>query len=305
MTVHALDRIVDRLVRRQHGAFSREQLLRLGFTDEMIRARLRAGRWIRLAPGVYALPSSVGTFLRQCWGAVLATPQSAIAGLAAAAVHGLTDFRPGRPELVVPGKTNRNPLATVHRYAGAQTCLLKGLPVTTVAQTLFDLAPRVSFRRLERALDDAFLSEAVDIAELQERLGFYDGTRRGGLPVMRALVLERSEDGWQPPESELEARLWHLLLQLEGRPTILRQAPLPWRTAALGRVDFWIPDWVTLVEGDSRRWHARVRDFDRDRWRDNLAVANGVRPLRFTWAHITQRPLEVLAVVERTGRLAA
>jgi hypothetical protein len=96
-----------------------------------------------------------------------------------------------------------------------------------------------------------------------------------------------------------------VLKRLPSRPRLVVQAAFPWRSPVAGRFDVFIPDWATIVEGDSRRWHARLHDFDRDRWRDNEAVAHGLRPLRFTWSHVTQRPDEVVDIVERTGALAA
>jgi very-short-patch-repair endonuclease len=223
-------------------------------------------------------------------------------------VLGLTDFRPCHPEVVVgTAGAGRNPFATVHRYDGARTAAVAGLAVTSVAQTLCDIAPRVSLVRVERALDEHLLAQRgpPDLGPFEERLAFYERARRPGMSVVAALVAERRPEAWQPPESELERRLWRLLRRLPGRPTLLRQAPIPWRPAASGRFDILIPAWRTIVEGDSRRWHARVRDFDRDRWRDNEAVAHGLRPLRFTWAHVTERPAEVLELVTRTGAVAA
>jgi very-short-patch-repair endonuclease len=303
-----LDHDAAVLARRQHGVLSWIQAQRLGFTSRMVSTRLGSRAWVRLAPGVYALRTSEGTFLRQCWAAVLATPGAVVGGLAAAAVLGLTDFRPCHPELVVPRTTrHRNALAAVHRYDGACTTEVRRLPVTTVAQTLCDIAPRVSVLKLERALDDHLLSQRgpPDLSPFEERVAFYQRSRRPGIATLAALVTERQPGGWQPPASELERRLWRLLRRLTGRPRLVRQAPFPWRDAIDGRFDILIPDWRTIVEGDSRRWHARVRDFDRDRWRDNEAIAHGLRPLRFTWAHITQRPKEVLDLVGRTGALAA
>jgi very-short-patch-repair endonuclease len=308
MSAHDLDHAVAVLARRQHGAFSWTQLERLGVSHTIAVRRTRTGRWVHLAHGVYALRASEGTFLRQCWAAVLAMPGAVIGGLAAAAVLGLTDFRSCHPEVLVPrGGATRNRFATVHRSDGFLVAAVHHLPATTVAQTFCDIAPRVSVRKLERALDDHLLSQRgpPDLSAFDERVAFYERSRRPGIATVAALVAERQPDGWQPPASELERRLWRLLRRLPGRPRLMRQAPFPWRSAIDGRFDILIPDWRTIVEGDSRRWHARVHDFDRDRWRDNEAIAHGLRPLRFTWAHITQRPKEVLDLVERTASLAA
>ena len=119
---------------------------------------------------------------------------------------------------------------------------------------------------------------------------------------MRALIDERREEGWAPSESELERRADKILAQLSGHPRIVRQAQFTWLANGLGRADRYLPDDGIIVEIDGRRWHARLKDFDRDRWRDNQVVAHGLIPLRFTYLHVTTRPREVLHVIEQTRR---
>jgi hypothetical protein len=249
------------------------------------------------------LSTSAGTWKRQCKIAELSVDGAAVAGFTAAAIHDLTGFRPGRIELVVPVNSYcTHPFATLHRYAGARLTTLDGIAVTTIAQTLFDLSTRVSPWRLERAMDDALLAKRLLVAELTERLGFHAESRRPGLPRIRPLVLERLEDGRTAPESELEARLIALLENLPTRPAMVRQAALPWRSVRPGRVDLLLPAQRLIIEADGRRWHTRVHDFDKDKWRDNEAVANGYRVLHFTWVHLCDFADDVLDVVDRTIR---
>jgi hypothetical protein len=256
-----------------------------------------------LAPGVYGLPSFPNDFLRQCWVAVLGTPGAAVAAFAAAVIHRFEGFRPGRPEIVVPfTSTSRCGIARVHRFDGALMTQVAGLRVTTRAQTLFDVAGRAGFDATERALDPELLAGRLALSDLEERLRFYKGTRRKGLPVMRALVDERREDGWLPPASELERIGDRVLKRLVGNPEVVREASFAWLKRGKGRVDRYLPTERIIVEFDGRRWHARLRDFDEDRWRDNLIVSHGLVPLRFTYAHLTTSPGEVLAIIEQTRR---
>ncbi|MEO7555348.1 MAG: hypothetical protein ABIV94_01925 [Acidimicrobiales bacterium] len=304
MSASRPDRDAERLARHQHGAFNHVQARRLGFTDRMIHRRLATGSWLRVAPAVYVLPSHPGTFLRQCWAAVLAEPKAAVGGLAAAAVLGLEGVRPGPVELVVPpGSNHRNPLARLHRYAGPQLMRLDGLPITTIPQTVLDIAGRLSHEGMERVIDAAVLGRRVTLEALEQRAARYEGTRRPGLPLVRALLADRSAEGWAPPESELERVMAKVLrpLGLEVR----WQHELGWRDELPGRRDALLPQISTIVEGDGRRWHARFHDFDRDRWRDNVVVAHGYRPIRLTWVHLTQRPDEVRGLIRSLGRLAA
>jgi very-short-patch-repair endonuclease len=299
------DRAVERLGRGQHGCFNLEQAVAAGFTESMVHRRLETRRWIRLAPGVYALPSAPPSWERQYKAAELSAHDAAVCSLAAAKVHGLSGFRVVRPEIVVPyTSTVRNKLATVHRSLGVPTVSVRGIRVTSVAQTLFDILARVSLDRLEPALDGALLEGKTSVEELLERRQAYERSRRPGIGVWRALVDERSADGWVPPESELESALASVLRGLPGDPVIERQVTMPWWKHGEGRVDSLLPEWRTIVEADGRRWHARVRDFDADRWRDNIAQANGHRVLRFTHLHLTKRPEEVRGLLVAVRRWA-
>ena len=130
------------------------------------------------------------------------------------------------------------------------------------------------------------MAKKASIDEFAERLNFYAGSRREGLPKIRPLVLERLEDGWSPAESELEAMLLTTLLErVPSHPTIVCQAPLPWRSASPGRVDVLIPGHRLIIEADGRRWHTRVADFDRD---DGVTTRPTPRlpRLHFTWVHL-------------------
>ena len=296
-----IDQRIGALAARQFGVFSRQQAFDLGASERFVKRRLQDKDWLRPVPAVYALLQSAGTWKRQCKIAELSIDDAAIAGLAAAALHELPGFRAGRVEVLAPVNSYcSHPFATVHRYAGAALTVVDGIRVTTIAQTLFDVAPRINVWRLERAIDDSLLGKRITVADLDERLAFYSGARRPGLPRIRPLVLERRSAAWAPPESELEAMLAAVLGRLPTAPKVLRQAALPWRSSAPGRVDFLLPDHRIIVEADGRRWHARYEGFDRDRWRDNEAVAHGYAVLRFTWVHLTELADDVVDVINRT-----
>jgi hypothetical protein len=301
---HELDRRIDSIARRQRGAFNLAQLRSAGGDDHSANHRIELGRWVRLAPAVLAVASTPGTFERQCWAAVLGEPRAWVGAFAAAHLLEFRGFTQGRPELVVPPNGNaRSPIATIHRYDAAAVTKVRGLPVTTRAQTLFDLAPRISVQRLEQTVDDELLRTRLSVDELDERLTVYETSRRAGLPVLRSVIGERRAQGTAPPVSELERRGDRILRRLRGGPTIVAEASFPWLKGGAGRVDRYLPDEGIIVEFDGRRWHARVDDFDRDRWRDNQAVAAGLVPLRFTWVHVTTRPREVLAIIEQTRQV--
>lgn len=292
-----IDQRVNDVAERQHGAFTRMQAYDAGASERFVARRLADGTWARPAPATFVLARSPGTWHRQVKVCELSVTGSAVAGLAAAALHELPGFRPGRPELWVPATANsRHKLATIHRYAGARHVAVAGIRVTTIPQTIADITGRVSPWILERTIDDALLEHRMTVPDLAERVEFYDGSRRPHLKLLRDLTAERGVAGYVPPDSELEALLWAGVLAAVPAEWV-RQAPAPWRDRGSCRVDAMAPANKLIIEADGRRWHARIADFDRDRWRDNLAAAHGYRVLRFTHLHLTTMVEEVRAVV--------
>ncbi len=294
MTARSLDEAIVRLARAQHGVFSRRQALAAGATARMIGRRVAAGAWLELAPTVYALPGNPPTWHRQLKAAQVSLPGAVVSGTAAAALHQLTGFRPGRREITVPvNGAHRSPLAIVRRSSCVEATVVGSIAVTTVAQTILDVAGRVPVKLVARALDDEVAAGRFEMAALAERYVAVAHRRPPGAATVRELLDERG-DGWVPTESELEDRL-HSVLVEAGVPGVVRQFRPPWRTNERQRVDVAVPAGRVLIEADGRRWHTRVADFDRDHARDNLAVLRGWRPLRYGWFDLTERRAEVVA----------
>jgi very-short-patch-repair endonuclease len=304
MTNSNFDRAVVAVARRQHGVLSHDQAVAAGGSDTMISSRVRSGSWVRLVRGVYALATYQPTWQRQYKAAELSKPGSAIRGRPAGMVHGFDGFRVLRPELWVPhGTSVRRTIADVRRGSSVPIEVVHGIRVTSSAQTLLDVLADCPVDRVERAMDGALLSGRLDLGACDERLAAMAGRRRRHVSTFEALVAERRAEGWAPPESKLERVLGTILNGLRTGVAMLRQrSDLPWWERGEGRVDYLVPEWSLVVEADGRRWHARVADFDRDRWRDNVAQAHGYRVLRFTHTHMTQRPGEVLDLVVATRR---
>jgi len=144
MTATGIDRAIEALARRQHGAFSTSQAYDLGATPRIIERRRSNGQWAQLSRTVWALPSAPPTWHRQVMAGVLSLPGSSVSGLAAGHLLELDGYRPVRPELTVPrGGSRRSPFATVHQSDRAVTTTCAGFPVVTVEQAICDSAGRL------------------------------------------------------------------------------------------------------------------------------------------------------------------
>lgn len=287
------------LAGRQSGLFSREQVN----DDQLIWRRLGQGRLIRVAPGVYSLPGWPDSWRRRLWLAHLDVGlHSVVSHEAAAALHGLTPFPSGLVTVTVPhGDHERTADYEVRQSTDLRPhhrTTVDGLPVTTPARTLVDLAARVTRERLGRALDDAHVARRCRIDEVA---AVYDELRRPGKRGMRTLktVLALRGAGYVPPESVLERRLLRVLAQ-GGLPEPVRQASLPWRPDAPQRVDLLYPRQRLIVEADGRRYHSRLDQIADDRRRDRDAQLHGYATLRFVWEEITKQPTLVCETVAAT-----
>jgi very-short-patch-repair endonuclease len=70
-------------------------------------------------------------------------------------------------------------------------------------------------------------------------------------------------------------------------------APIYNETLELGEItiepDAYWPEQGLIVELDSRTFHGTSAAFDRDRMRDQHALAAGLRVMRITWNHLTRQ----------------
>lgn len=297
---HEADVEIARLSRRQHGAWSRTQALAAGLTAKMISGRTRSGVWVILDNGVYAHLASGATWERSVMAAVLAEPWAVASHQTAAVLHGLHDFRPGRPVITIrPGANARGQLAVAHRGIDVETTAVRRIPCVTIAQAFVDLAQVVGEPRLRAALARRTDEVPTDLDRVRDR--YCALAPRGGRNLRRLkATLLRFGAGDLPDESELERRM-RAVFGVPEIPTIHWQAPFPGREPGLRRVDGLVPDWSIVLEGDGRAWHTRVDDFERDRRRDAEAAAAGLQTLRFTWHQLVNEPDWARAIVIDAG----
>src|SRR3954471_3115047 len=238
-----MDGRLEALARRQHGLFTTRQARSLGLDTDMIRHRLRSGRWRRVHPSVLALPGAPISGPARILAAVLAFGDGVVAShTSAAALIGLPGFpiehspvhvsvpsylRRARTEAVVHGTLR---LPEHHRRP------IDGVPCTSVARTIFDLCGQLRPGRAERALDNALAGRLVTLAALWRVLDDVGARGRAGTAGLRRLLLARGTR-YVAPESELESKLIELVA-VHGLPEPRRQVDLGDADGWIGRVDF-------------------------------------------------------------------
>lgn len=163
-----------------------------------------------------------------------------------------------------------------------------GLPVTSPARTLLDLAEVGTPRTLELAFDQALVSRIVRLGDIDELLTRVKG--RAGAPVLRALA-KRERGGYTLTRSQAE-ELFRDLIHAADLPEPEVNVPVHGF-----EVDFLWREQGLIVEIDGFRYHSTARAFEHDRRKDAVMHAHGLSTLRFTAGALTREQPRVVARV--------
>jgi very-short-patch-repair endonuclease/predicted transcriptional regulator of viral defense system len=282
------DEIIMSVAARQHGIVARWQLVRAGVPLHVVEQRVKRHRLQRLHRCVYRLAPLAGPREREM-AAVLSCGESAVLSHhSTAAVLALLPPFAGDVAVSVPrGHPRQRKGVRVYRVrlTPAEITQSDGVPVTTAARTLLDLAATVTARELEQAVAKALRKELTSEADVMRLLNRHH--RRPGTGQLRALLALET-----PPalaRSEAEERCLALVrrAQLPAPVTNLRVSGF--------EVDFCWPRERLVVEVDGLAWHASRRAIVRDRRRDAVLMAAGLRVMRFTWTDLTDQPEATVA----------
>ncbi len=136
-------------------------MLRLGFTRDVVAGWLGKGWLLPIHAGVYAVGQRPRTHEGLAWAAVLACGEAAKTSHGTSATcHAL--LRPyHRIHVTTPAKRSRPGIA--NHAASTATVWIDGLPCTTVARTLVDLAGCVPPHVLESAVRQAQVRGVLDV----------------------------------------------------------------------------------------------------------------------------------------------
>lgn len=276
------DRTLASIADRQHGVVGHPQAVAAGVSARSLEKRLDKGSLIRVYPGVYRVGHIAPSMEADYMAAVVACGEGAVlSGRAAAQLLGLTQVAPA-PEPEVTTQTERRIPGIATRRArrgyGRDAMTWKGIPVTTPARTLVDLAAAVYAGELARAVHEAAIRHGTTPADIEEVLG-----RRPTSPGARRLREVVHGD-----QGRLLSHLERAFIKL------LRRARLPLpvtnRPAGGRLVDCRWPQQMLTVELDGYRYHASRHAWEKDRAREREAYARGDQFRRYTWGDVVENP---------------
>lgn len=281
----AADATIARLAARQKELVTRTALLEAEVSAAAVRHRLRIGRLRRVHPGVYTTAAGPLTQDHAWLAAVLACgPGAGLGDDHAAALWRILAMSPGPVSVVRSGRDRDGPSGVRLRHTIIpELTTHRGIPVTTQARRLLDLAASGSSGRVELALHEAFALRLVtrEAIEAQAAAG------RGGSRVLRALL----EDAPGYTRQGAERLLGRLVLEAR-----LPRAVFNVRVEGFERDAYWAEHRL-IVEVAGWAAHGDRRAFERDRARDAQLLAMGYRTIRVTWRQITQEPSAVVAIL--------
>jgi hypothetical protein len=287
-------RAVVAIALRQHGRISARQLAQLGWSRDVIAARVAAGWLVREHRGAYRLAGAPDTPVARSMAAILAVdPRSSTTHRSGLVLHRVLEPDEGAPVHLTTRRHHRSRAGiVVHQAALAphEVVRIEGVRVATLVRCLVDAAATEPAAIITRAVQEAEFLRVLDPAAL-----LASAAGRPGAALLRALASERLPIRG-PLREAFERRFARFLLtrgfplaEVNRRVDLERPAQrvvldVVWWEAGLG------------VELDSRQAHATARAFEADRERDRrLAVQHDLLVVRVTWRQLHETPDAVAA----------
>jgi very-short-patch-repair endonuclease len=263
------------LASRQWGVVTRAQLVELGMATRGVSDWVRTGRLHRLYRGVYAVGHDRLRLEGRWLAAVFACgPGAVLSHRDAAALWELRQSASAVIDVTVRSRNGRRAQRgiRVHRTGRLprdEVTVRHGIPVTTVARTLLDLADVLERQALKRVITEAEYTHQLDLTAINAAVENNPGRRC--VRLMEAVSGRRHRT-----RSVLEQRFLGLLERhrVEEPETGVwisgYETDFLWRAAGL------------VVETDGVAAHSTREAVKRDRRRDRALARAGFRTMRLT-----------------------
>jgi very-short-patch-repair endonuclease len=293
--VEDLIAVCVRLGSSRQGVVTRRQLLSAGVSRHAIDHAIKTGYLHPVHRGVYIVGHLALAPLAKETAALFACGERSLLSHRSAAR--IWSLLPGDPEdgidiTVVGHHCRPKEGVRLHRAAEIDSRDLRrrhGLPITSPARTVVDLAAAAGEYELERIIAEGRGLRLIGDGELERALG-RSGSRPGN-GALRALLRAEGEPGITRSEGERTLRRYLRAAQL----------PQPLTNRKLGK---WEPDFLwpahrVVVELDSWQFHSHRKAFERDRRKDMALRDAGYTVIRITGRQLKDEPLMVIAHVAR------
>ncbi len=269
----------------QWGIADRGELIAAGVSPRMVERRIEKGALIPKYRGVYGVghvaPSQESDYMAAT---KAGGPGTYIARRAAAHALGLVKGDAPAPEVVARREIRVAGLRSIRcrTLSGADTGLWKGIPITSPARTLVDLAPLMGAAALARACHEAGVLHRTTPRQVEAVLARKPNAT--GARKLRRIMNGDELVTLSKLESSFIAQLKDARLPL----------PVTNKPAGTKRVDCRWPDHELTVELNSFRFHNSRHSWEQDYRREREARARGDEFRRYTYADVIEDPRYML-----------
>lgn len=282
---------------------SREQLRRLGLSDEAV-SKAAARGWLRpVFHGVFAVGHEHLTVNARMLAATMACGRGTVVSHGTAAwLLGLRSWRPKEVDVIAPVEAGRKIAGIRRRFvpppAGDEVWRRGGVPLTSPARTIVDCAGILDPGELAGLIEQAAVEGLLDVVAIDRIL---DGPRRrNSKRLLRAIAPWRRYRRGIKLRSRMEAKLLPLLTEAA--------LPIPQTNAKLRlagkvyEVDFLWREQKLVVETDGGRFHDNPAAGERDSNRNRVLAEAGYQLPRLGWEDLRDRPEQTMREIARLLR---
>ncbi len=307
----ATSRVPSRAPEPVLKVFTSRRLRAGGRSPAQIRTMLSAGRLVAIGRGVYVTKALASEFADVPHGEHILTaaaalwlggPGCVLSHRTAALIHEI-DLVGGELTYVsMYSRTGRRGIRNgVHRHVALlpadDVTRRFGVPVTTAARTVVDLARTATFAEAVVAADSALYRGLVSPLELRIVAG--ECGSRGSVQAVRVVEFASGQ-----AESPLES-LARVAFDDQGIPPPELQVSIVGDHGFIGRVDFYWKQYRTIAEVDGALKYADPAQARKQLWRDKALRQAGYEVVHFDWREITQHPDEVASTLRQAFRRGA
>lgn len=295
---------VEGLFARQSGLATLAQLVGLGLSRDVVRARIHGGRWRLVLPRVVCCDTrALDARQRLVAACLLGGPGAAIGSWSATTWHGLRATQAERRVVVVvPSErfVRAAGFVVVRRTRRPDPHAVRLAPFTVQScpRAVADAARELGARSSRAVVIEAAQRGLVTLEELRHEL---EAGPRQGSSALRASLAEAEQHAWSVPEADLAGlvRASAKLPEMWANPTLhAGGTPLP-------TPDGWFDDVALAVQVHSRQFRAGELEWEKSVSGDGAFAEHGIPLVAVTPRQIATQPDAVVVRIERAHEQAA
>jgi very-short-patch-repair endonuclease len=293
-----IDRRINEVASGQRFLVTREEVLDLGGSFDVVRNRLSSGAWVRVHPGVYQVDRRPMAWKSRLLAATLACgPDARVSHRAALMLWEMDGISAAPVEVTMPfGNLAVPEGVVVHRSRRPTPQTEKdGIPVSGPERCILECCRFLGPLVVGKALDSAIRQGVTDMDRMRLMLANEGGRGVKGTRLMRRVLEQRAHDTATDSGSEFEL-LYHMQQGLLPRPELGFEL--------FPDDDRRIPDFIwpilgKAVEVDGIDAHSSADRLDDDLRRQNQLMDLGLEIRRFSARQVRRDPEGVVEQIRQ------